>query len=266
MKLVDLIRQIFKYKFFIISGIRRDIEVKYKRSYLGFLWTILNPVSQILIYSIIFSHLMKSKVGGFDGEYGYAIFLCLGIIPWTFFSELLLRTTNVFIDNAHLIKKISIPKFVFPIICLGSSLFNFFVFYFLFIVFAFSVGVNPVIIILNIFVPLFFLSLMGISIGLTLALLNVFIRDVTNIVSIGLQFLFWLTPIVYNLNALPENFRGWLYLNPLSICIIASQNALVSGLSINLSSFIYPGLVSLLFFITSYFLYFRLVEKLADEL
>ena len=259
MKLVDLIRQIFKYKFFIISGIRRDIEVKYKRSYLGFLWTILNPVSQILIYSIIFSHLMKSKVGGFDGEYGYAIFLCLGIIPWTFFSELLLRTTNVFIDNAHLIKKISIPK-------LGSSLFNFFVFYFLFIVFAFSVGVNPVIIILNIFVPLFFLSLMGISIGLTLALLNVFIRDVTNIVSIGLQFLFWLTPIVYNLNALPENFRGWLYLNPLSICIIASQNALVSGLSINLSSFIYPGLVSLLFFITSYFLYFRLVEKLADEL
>ena len=50
MKLVDLIRQIFKYKYFIISGIRRDIEVKYKRSYLGFLWTILNPVSQILIY------------------------------------------------------------------------------------------------------------------------------------------------------------------------------------------------------------------------
>ncbi len=266
MKLVGLIKQIFKYKFFIVNGIRRDIEVKYKRSYLGFLWTILNPISQILIYSIIFSHLMKSKVGGFDGEYGYAIFLCLGIIPWTFFSELLLRTTNVFIDNAHLIKKVSIPKFVFPIICLGSSLFNFFVFYFLFVVFAFIVGLNPATIILNIFIQLIFLSMMGMSVGLTLALLNVFIRDIANVVTIGLQFLFWLTPIVYNLNALPENLRGWLYFNPLSICIIASQNALVSGQSINISNFYYPGLVSLVFFIISYFLYFRLVEKLADEL
>ena len=266
MKLLDLLRQIFKYKSFIISGIRRDIEIKYKRSYLGFLWTILNPVSQIFIYSIIFSHLMKSKVGGFDGEYGYAIFLCLGIIPWTFFSELLIRTTNVFIDNAHLIKKVSIPKFVFPIICLGSSLFNFFIFYFLFVAFAIMVGINPANIILNIFIPLFFLSLMGMSIGLTLALLNVFIRDVGNVLSIGLQFLFWLTPIVYNLNALPENLRGWLYFNPLSVCIIASQNILVSGQSTNLSNFSYPALVSVAFFIASYFLYFRLIEKLADEL
>jgi lipopolysaccharide transport system permease protein len=209
---------------------------------------------------------MKSKVGGFDGEYGYAIFLCLGIIPWTFFSELLLRTTNVFIDNAHLIKKVNIPKFVFPIICLGSSLFNFFVFYFLFVIFVLFMGINPINLLLNIFVPLFFLSMMGMSAGLTLALLNVFIRDVANVVSIGLQFLFWLTPIVYNLNGLPENLRGWLYFNPLSICIIASQNALSLGQPVKLSNFYYPGLVSLLFFIVSYFLYFKLVEKLADEL
>jgi lipopolysaccharide transport system permease protein len=266
MKIVDLVRGIFKYKSFILHGIRRDIEVKYKRSYLGFLWTILNPVSQILIYSIIFSHLMKSKVGGFDGEYGYAIFLCLGIIPWTFFSELLLRTTNVFIDNAHLIKKVNIPKFVFPIICLGSSLFNFLVFYFLFVIFVLFMGINPINLLLNIFVPLLFLAMMGMSAGLTLALLNVFIRDVANVVSIGLQFLFWLTPIVYNLNGLPENLRGWLYFNPLSICIIASQNALSLGQPVKLSNFYYPGLVSLLFFIVSYFLYFKLVEKLADEL
>ena len=97
---VNFLTQIYNYKSLIWNGIRRDIEIKYRRSYLGFLWTILNPVSQIFIYFIIFSQIMKSKVPGIESEYSYAIFLCLGMIPWTFFSELLTRTTNVFIDNA----------------------------------------------------------------------------------------------------------------------------------------------------------------------
>lgn len=266
MFLINTFYNIYQYKSLILNGIRRDIEIKYRRSYLGFLWTILNPVSQILVYFIIFSHIMKTRINNSDSEYSYAIFLCLGIIPWTFFSELLTRTTHVFIDNSHLLKKMNVPKIVFPIICLGSSFFNFLIFYSLFILFAIFTGISTLSLILNIFMPLFFLSMMGLSIGLVLALLNVFIRDIGNLVSIILQFWFWLTPIVYNINSLPEKYQYLISFNPITICVLASQSAISGDIKIDYANYSFPLFVSILFFIIGYFLYMRLAEKLSDEL
>ena len=263
---VNFLTQIYNYKSLIWNGIRRDIEIKYRRSYLGFLWTILNPVSQIFIYFIIFSQIMKSKVPGIESEYSYAIFLCLGMIPWTFFSELLTRTTNVFIDNAHLLKKVSVPKIVFPIICLGSSIFNFLIFYTIFLFFTLFIKISTTAVLFNILVPMFFLSLWGLSIGLVLALLNVFIRDVGNALSIFLQFWFWLTPIVYNMNTIPQKYLYYLAFNPVNICILASQSVMFNDVNVEYVSFIYPSFISVFFFVIAYFLYVRLAEKLSDEL
>jgi lipopolysaccharide transport system permease protein len=209
---------------------------------------------------------MKTSINNSDSEYSYAIFLCLGIIPWTFFSELLTRTTHVFIDNSHLLKKMNVPKIVFPIICLGSSFFNFLIFYSLFIVFTIFTDIGIYSLITNIFIPLFLLSMMGLSIGLVLALLNVFIRDIGNLVSIILQFWFWLTPIVYNINSLPVKYQQLIAFNPITICVLASQNVIMNDTKIGYVQYSFPLFVSVLFFIIGYFLYMRLSEKLSDEL
>lgn len=266
MLFVNIFIQIYKYKSLIWNGIWRDIEIKYKRSYLGFLWTILNPLSQIFIYFIIFSQIMKSKIPGIESEYSYAIFLCLGMIPWTFFSELLIRTSNIFIDNAHLLKKVSVPKIVFLVICLGSSFFNFSIFYAIFLILTFFIKISTSAVLLNVFMPIFLLSLLGLSIGLVLAILNVFIRDVGNALSIFIQFWFWLTPIVYNIDIIPQKYLYYLSFNPLNNCIFAFQSVLLSGSNIKYVSFIYPSIISIFFFVIAYFLYVRLAEKISDEL
>ncbi|ELS1183950.1 ABC transporter permease, partial [Escherichia coli] len=107
MKVIELI---WEYRGFILGNIKREFQSKYRNSLLGVTWSVLNPLSMIVVYTVIFSQVMRAKLPGVDSQYAYSIYICAGILTWGLFSDLVLRSQNMFLDNANLIKKINFPK------------------------------------------------------------------------------------------------------------------------------------------------------------
>jgi homopolymeric O-antigen transport system permease protein len=217
----------WQYRHFIYSSIKNDFLSRFARSRLGGLWMIIHPLAQVVIFAFVFAAVLSSKLQGINNRSGYALYLMAGIMAWSLFSELVLRSLTVFLDNGNLLKKMVFPRICLPLIVSGSALVNnFLLFGAILAVFALlghlpdrSILWLPVLIVLNV--------MLGAGLGLLLGVFNVFIRDVGQVVPIVLQFLFWLTPIVYVPAALSERYKDWLLLNPLTPLVNAYQNILV---------------------------------------
>ncbi len=199
----------------------------YSNSLLGAAWTVLNPLAMIFIYTVIFSQLMRAKVEGIDSAFAYSIYLCAGILTWGFFSEIITRAQNVFLQHANLIKKISFPRICLPIVVVLNAGVNFTIIFSLFTVFLILSGNFPGWVFLAIFPLLLVQIIFSIALGIIIGILNVFFRDVGQFFNIFLQFWFWLTPIVYSGTVLPENIRSLLVFNPMAALIVAYQGILL---------------------------------------
>ena len=215
------------YRFFILSSIKTELRTKFIRSRLGGLWMILNPLAQVLIFAFVLSAVMSAKLPGIDNHYAYAIYLMSGTLGWSLFSEIINRSVTLFIDNANILKKLVFPKIALPLIVTGSALVNN-VFLLLAILLIFSALGHPPGMALIWLPALMALTIaMAVGPGLALGVLNVFIRDIVQLVPVAMQFLFWFTPIVYMANIIPEQYRGWLRLNPLIPIITSYQDILL---------------------------------------
>ena len=120
-----LLRDVWHYRGFVHGSIRRDIAAQYRGSLLGAAWVLIGPLAMILIYTLVFSHLMKSRLTGVDSAFGYSIFLCAGLLPWTFFTDSLSRLQAVFVANSNLMKKATFPRICLPVIALGTAALQF---------------------------------------------------------------------------------------------------------------------------------------------
>lgn len=207
-------KTLWEYRYFIATSVRSDFRGRLSRSRLGFLWLVMSPLSQVLIYALVLSSLMTARLPDSDNSYSYAIYLTASFQCWLLFIEIVNRSLTMFIENANVLKKIAFPRVAIPIIVVISSLINNLIFLAILIVFYFLVGQDlwaigwlPVLLLLNI--------LFSTGLGMILGILNVFIRDIGQFVQIVLQFLFWLTPIVYGIDVLPPRMRLPIYLNPL---------------------------------------------------
>ena len=110
----SMVKALWNYRGFISGSVKREFQSKYRNSLLGALWTILNPLAMIIVYTVIFSEVMRAKLPGVDSTFGYSIYLCAGILTWGLFAELVGRSQTVFLDNANLLKKISFPRLCLP--------------------------------------------------------------------------------------------------------------------------------------------------------
>ena len=119
------LRSLWNYRGFIIGSVRREFESKYRKSVLGATWTIVNPLAMIIVYTIIFSQLMKARLPGVDTPFAYSIYLCAGSLTWGLFIEIVSRGQNIFIENANLLKKISFPRLILPVILVLNACINF---------------------------------------------------------------------------------------------------------------------------------------------
>jgi lipopolysaccharide transport system permease protein len=183
----------------------------------------------ILIYTVIFSTVMRARLPGVDGTFAYSIYLCAGLLTWGMFAEISSRSQNIFLDNANLMKKISFPRLCLPVIVVINALLNFGIVFGLFSLFLLVTGNFPGWTFLGVFPVLIILVLFAIGLGITAGVLNVFFRDVGQFFTIFLQFWFWLTPIVYSADMLPERLRPLFLLNPMSSLMVAFQTILVMG-------------------------------------
>jgi lipopolysaccharide transport system permease protein len=188
---------------------------------------ILNPLSQVLIFAFVLSAVMSAKLPGIDNRYAYAIYLMAGTLGWSLFAEIVNRCLTLFIDNGNILKKLVFPRIALPLVVTGSALVNntllFVAILAIFGVLGHLPGATlmwlPVLMVTNIALAL--------GLGLALGVLNVFMRDIGQIVPVGMQFLFWFTPIVYMANILPEQYQNWLAYNPMVPIITGYQNVLL---------------------------------------
>jgi ABC-type polysaccharide/polyol phosphate export permease len=134
-----LLSSLWQYRNYIIGSVKREFELRYTRSVLGFVWTVLEPLSMIIVYTLIFSTVMKARLPGLDDSWSYAIYLCMGILFWTLFAEIVNRCQTMFISEVSLLKKTSFPRLSLPCVILLSAAVNFVIFFALvFPVFVFS--------------------------------------------------------------------------------------------------------------------------------
>lgn len=226
---IGMLKGVLAYRGFITGSVKREFQSKYHNSILGAVWTVLNPLAMIVVYTVIFSQIMRAKLPGTDSDFAYSIYLCAGVLTWGLFAEITSRGQNVFLEHANLIKKISFPRICLPIIVVLNAGLNFAIIFALFTGFLVASGTFPGWTFLGIFPVLAIQIIFAIGLGIVLGVLNVFFRDVGQFFGIFLQFWFWLTPIVYPISILPEQFHSLLAWNPMFPIVTAYQTILVNG-------------------------------------
>ncbi|WP_299454213.1 ABC transporter permease [uncultured Pigmentiphaga sp.] len=223
------LKAVWDFRGFILGSVRREYQLRYRGTMLGVAWTVLQPLAMILIYTVIFSQVMKAKLPGVDGAFSYSIYLCAGILTWGLFAEIVQRSQSVFLDNANLLKKLSFPRLTLPLIVVASALLNFSIIFGLFMLFLLVTGNLPGLSILGL-IPLLALHILfAVGLGITLGVLNVFFRDVGQVSGVLLQFWFWATPIVYPATILPDWLQPWMNLNPMYPLMRAYQGIFVAN-------------------------------------
>lgn len=257
---------LWHYRSFILGSVKREFQAKYLNSLLGATWSVIQPLAMIVVYTVIFSQIMRAKLPGVDSIFGYSIYLCAGIITWGYFADMVGRGQNIFIENSNLLKKLSFPRFCLPITLILSSALNFAIIFGLFTAFLLLTDSFPGWAFLGIFPVLAIQALFALGLGMVLGVLNVFFRDVGQLFGVLLQFWFWMTPIIYPLDILPAAAQSLMKYNPMAIMIGAYQRVLVHGLWPEWSTLWPVLLVSVLLCLLALRLFRKRYAELMDEL
>ncbi|HSJ21021.1 MAG TPA: ABC transporter permease [Nocardioidaceae bacterium] len=219
------VRQIWGYRHLLFLLTRREIKVRYKDSAFGLVWSLIRPLAMLIVYYVAIGKFLGAERAIPD----FAIYIFTGLTGWQLFNEIVASSTSSILGNAGLIKKIYLPREVFPLSAVGSALFNFVVQLSILTVATFAIGKPPTLEGLT-FLPLAIAVLIvyGTAIGLLTAAANVYLRDVQYLVEITLMVLFWTTPTVYSWelvrDAVDSPVVESLYLgNPVAVSILAMQ-------------------------------------------
>jgi ABC-type polysaccharide/polyol phosphate export permease len=200
-------------KYFLI----KDIKSRYAGSGLGVFWTFILPVFQILLYWFVFSTIMRVRPYS-NAQIPYVYFLLSTFFFWLAFSESFTRSGMVIVENAEIVKKVHLPNIVLPVsVTLSSYLHNMIGVIIFIVIFAASGSLH-----LHLFLiaPVLFLQLLfSVGLGMVMAALVPYVRDLQQVVGYVIQGMFFLSPVIYSLDAIPERFRGLAYLNPITVFI-----------------------------------------------
>lgn len=244
--------------------LKKDIKAKYAGSGLGVLWTVLMPIIQILLFWFVFSGIMKARPYA-NSEMPYIYFLLSSFFFWLAFSEGLLRASSVIIENADMVKKVAFPNIVLPITVTLSSYIHHIVGFLLFIiVYSFTTSFSPMIILI---LPVLFLQLLfSLGLGMLFSALLPYIRDLGQILGHVMQGVFFLSPIIYNIESVPEKFRMIFYLNPITYFASSYHKILLLKEPPPLTYMALIFLLSTVTFISGLYMFKKLRSGFADVL
>ena len=138
-----MLHSLWHYRGFVIGSVQREFQTRYRNSLLGALWTIINPLAMIIVYTVIFSRLMQARLPGVDNDLVYGIYLCAGLLTWGLFAEILGRSQAVFLEHATLLTKLSFPRICLPMVVVLNALLNFAIIFALFLGFLLVTGNFP---------------------------------------------------------------------------------------------------------------------------
>lgn len=262
----NMLKALWSYRGFVLSSIRNEFASRFARSKLGGLWMIIHPLAQVAIFALVLSNVLAAKLPGIENKNAYALYLMAGMLAWNLFAELINRCLGLFIEQGGVMKKMYFPRITLPTIVVGTSLLTYFLL-FLSILAIFSLlGQFPDWQALWI-VPLTFIVVaLALGLGLILGILNVFLRDIGQVVPVVIQILFWLTPVVYPASIIPEQFKHFLNYNPMYPVVTAYQNVLVYNTAPELEPLGIIAAVSLVMMLLGLFVFRRASPELVDVL
>lgn len=229
--LVALGKSLWRNRQLIVQMTKREVVGRYKGSVLGLAWSCFNPVFMLIVYTFVFSVIFKSRwgVGGNESKTQFAVVLFVGMIVHGLFAEVLNRAPSLILSNVNYVKKVVFPLEILPVIAMGATLFHSLI----------SLGVlltafalfNGYLQWTAVFTPFVLLPLVILTLGLSwmLASLGVFLRDVGQTIGIITMVMMFLSPVFYPMTAIPQEFRPWLMVNPLTFIIEQAREVLIWG-------------------------------------
>lgn len=250
----------------IRSMVIRDIRSRYIGSYLGFFWSVIHPLMQLLIYYFLFSVVMKMRLGVEYGETSYAIWLIAGLLPWMFFADVITRSPGAVLEQSNVIKKMVFPSELLPIVHLIAALVNHFIGVTILIVFITVLGYDLSFNLLFMFLYLFTIGIFALGIAWLLSSLNVFLRDVGQIIAVVINIWFFLTPIAYSSQMIPSHIKVLLRFNPMMHAVDGYRMALLSRTDFDINGFGYSVFVGIIIFVIGGLVFQKLKPAFADVL
>lgn len=262
----NMLLALWHYRHFILSSIRGELKGRFARSRLGALWFILHPLAQATIFALVLAEVLGAKLPNIENKAAYPIYLMAGTAAWGLFSEILNRCLNIFIEYSSMLKKISFPRLCLPVIVWGSALMNHVLLLlaiaFVFLFFGHYPGIAWLIIPLGILL----ISVFAFGLGVMLGIFNVFTRDVRQVMSVVMQIWFWLTPVVYPYEIIPQNLRWLADINPMVPLVRIYQDALLYNRWPDFNLLWLPAIVAIALFMLSFVLFRKASPEMVDVL
>jgi ABC-2 type transport system permease protein len=256
---MKVIKELYQYRQMIFSLVRQDLRSRYKASALGFLWTFINPLLQLIVYTIVFSVIMK------NGIEKYYLFLFVALIPWFFFNASVSGGSASVVNRKELLKKIYFPRQVLPIAYVTSSFVNMLLcFVVVFAVLIIS-GVGVDFMALS-YLPIVMLVeyLLALGIAMLVSALTVYFRDLEYILGIVTMAWMYMTPIMYSNDMVPEEYRIIFKFNPMTSIITAYRDILYYKQAPQIDTLITATLLGIVFIIIGNIVFVRLQKGFAE--
>ncbi len=248
------------YKDLVVALTQKELKVKYKRSFLGYIWSIANPLALSLVFFIAFKVVMKVQIEN------YTLFLISGLFPWQWFANSVNASAMVFVANSSLIKKVNFRTDALVVATVLNDMLHFALSIPVIVFFLFFYGMKP-----NFSwlagVPLLLITQFVLTFGFSIAVssINLFFRDIERIISILTTLLFYVTPIIYSEEMIPSEYRGLLLLNPLSVLMVNWRRLFMKGV-IDFNAVAVSFLYSAAILAAGYLIFRKLRWKFAEVL
>jgi lipopolysaccharide transport system permease protein len=260
---LENLRQLPRYRGLIQSLVSRELKARYRGSVLGFFWSFANPLLLLLVYTFVFSYVMRPP----EGIHDYALFLFCGLLPWTWFQTSLVESSGILISGGNLIKKVMFPAEILPIVTVLSNLVHFLFGLIILVVFLiyFQAPLHPLELL---WFPVVVAIQLVLTLGFALILsaLTVHFRDIKDILANVMTLWFFATPIIYSWRNPPPQIRRFLDLNPVTHLAVSYQEILYfDGPFGHWKWLLALGVGSVVLFLFGYFLFDRLRDSFAEE-
>lgn len=258
---MKVFKELYKYREFLRTNVKKDIRGKYKASFLGVLWSFINPLLQVVVYAIVFPYIMRVQTDN------YLVFLICGIIPWTWFTMSLTLGTTCITNNGNLIKKVYFPREILPISTVTSGAVNFLISCIIIVLFALFSGIGitwhivflPLIMILQYIITL--------SIVFLTSAFNVYVKDVEYMVTFIINLMFYATPILYTSSMFAGSKFAFIFkLNPMAYIVESYRNIFYAHEIPGLKSMMALFCIGIVLLAVCYMIFKKLEKRFAEEI
>ncbi len=256
---MNVFKNLYQYRELLKTNVQKEIRGKYKGSFLGVLWSFLNPLLMVLVYALVFPYIMRVQVDN------YLIFLIVAIIPWNFFTTCITTGCNCVWLNGGIIKKVYFPREILPVSVVVAGLINFFISCIIILLFLLFGGVGFSIYILWLPVVAIIQAMLSLGLLFVLSAINVYVRDVEYVVTFFVNLVFYGTPILYTASMFPEKIRWILYINPMAHLIDIYRSIFYFKEMPNMGSLCYIFILSLIVLVIGYLIFKKLEKGFAEE-